>query len=855
MSTLTPIVRLRVYAPPSVDATELTVLTPAPGAPHGEPFQIATAAGVQGYRPLLEMPHGRRGAFDVITKRTDFGELTYRILDRRVGAGSNGVRWLTAFAGDAAGRPILLNCRAVAEISLDGGSTWEAFHVGRIEDVTLTDPLFAMLTVRDETDRFDELLFTGAPHASVAYARPAAVLPLQPPPGTTGDYLTLSANVQHNATFPGSFTLALEADQTPTRGNVVSEGLAGLARQQVGSERFNLRRYHYAAVVNRSSTGTPDWAVGASTLRARLRWSGGSGDYAVSMVSSRGPGRPESSVLSVRFVECWEYPSGDLGYAARPANGTTVKLTLLADAAATASAPLIITTADPLTLWQDVLAGKFSRLLSTGAVRRDIPFDAAAFAALAATRTFLPIDAVITKPLSVTAFIEQFILRPSHLGYRMNPAGAVVPFDCRRETALAAVPVLGSDALASLADGFDWQQRRSDAVASIAVTTYVDFVANPQEEIANQRGAVVSLPAGGIRSVEREVIDLDLSPRGLDVAGGTLDIDAPGWRARSRLIGEEPDAARTEAINAAVAGLAAQLRILVGRGATGLSRAFRRQLAGDVYPGMWRRLTVPEAPNAATYQRAGERLALCVDRVEDGPVLSLSFIDGGAVVTAAVPTLASLSVDDQIPRVVVMLNATGDQVLIEYQLTATSVGTVPAGGWRQAGVQRTSGAYSLPRVPRGLRLWVRGRSEPEVATASDFRLPSAFVAPSPAYIDTGTITAPSGVAVSELAANAATVTWTPGDAEAKTEILLALGSFSAGLFDDPALIVAELPAGAVRFRLVGLDGPSVAHCVGVRHLSVEDGGRSAEATANFTTGTVNATRARPAGLAVLPSFG
>lgn len=854
MSTLTPIVRLRVYAPPSVDATELTVLTPAPGAPHGEPFQVATAEGVPGYRALLEMPHGRRGAFDVITKRTDFGELTYRILDQRLGD-ANAARWLTAFAGDAAGRPILLNCRAVADLSLDGGASWEAFHVGRIEDVTFTDPLFAMLTVRDETDRFDELLFTGAPHASVTYARPPAVLPLQPPPGTIGEYLTLSAVVDYGVGWAGYFVLNVDESQTPVRGNVVSDGLARIARYETPASGFQRHRYTYAPRINRSTTGTPDYGVGASTLRARLRWSGGSGDFAVSDVWVKHSGSAPDSFYRAVFIGCWELPSGDLGYAARPSNGTAVKLTLIADTEASTAAPLIITGADPLTLWQDVLAGKFSRLLSTGAVRRTIPFDAAAFAALAATRTFLPIDAVLTKPLSVSAFIEQFILRPNHLGYRMSPAGEVVPFDCRRETSLTAVPALGVDALASLADGFDWRQRRSDAVASIAVTTYVDFVANPQEEVANKRGPVLASPAGGIRSFEREVVDLDVSARGLDVAGGTLDIAAPGWRARSRLVGEEPDAARTEAINAAVVGLATQLRILVGRGATALSRAFRRQAAGDVYPGMWRRLTIAEAPNAATYQRAGERLALCVDRVEDGPVLTLSFLDGGAVVLAATPTLASLSVDDQIPRVVVTLNAAGDPVLLEYQLTATSVGSAPAGGWRQAGVQRATGAYSLPRVPRGVRLWVRGRSEPEVAATSDFRLPSAFVAPSPAYIDTGTITAPSGVAVSELAANAATVTWTPGDAEAKTEILLALGSFSAGLFDDPALIVAELPAGAVRFRLVGLDGPSVAHCVGVRHLSVEDGGRSTVATANFTTGTVNATRARPAGLAVLPSFG
>lgn len=42
MSTYGPAYRLRCYAPRSVDVTEQTVLTPAAGAPHSNPFQVAT---------------------------------------------------------------------------------------------------------------------------------------------------------------------------------------------------------------------------------------------------------------------------------------------------------------------------------------------------------------------------------------------------------------------------------------------------------------------------------------------------------------------------------------------------------------------------------------------------------------------------------------------------------------------------------------------------------------------------------------------------------------------------------------------------------------------------------------------
>lgn len=852
MTALLPVLRLTVFAPPSVDATELTPLTPAAGAPHAEAFRVATAEGITGFRPYLQFPDGRRGAFDVLTKRLTAGELTYRLLDRRTGD-SNLARWLTAFAGDSDARPILLNCRVLAELSLDGGATWDDFHTGRLEDVGFDDPLMGTLTVRDETDRLEEQQFVGPPHASIAYARAGAVLPVQLPVGLRGTRTVFKGTVDHLAK-PRAFSVFVANDFTAERGNVASTGLTALATregevgydEESGSAINNAHFFTFGTPVNRATVGT-DYFLGRSRLRAIVTWSGGSGEYAVSSVFTKR--QEDDHYWKAWRLQLWEYESGERGYATRPPDSTVCSLVLVNDGPATKHCPLILTEADPLQLWQDVLDGKFAQLAADGSVRRTMPYDAAAFTALAAARTFLPIDAVLTEPMAATDFIERFLLKPYHLGYRLDAAGAVVPFDCRRETTLASVPVLGLADLARPSDGFSWRQRRSDAVSAIRLEAYRDIATPIATQVRTGRRPVLEAAAGALASYPITIFDADLSPRALDVTGGELVIDAPGWRVRDRLTDDVAEQDRAGAIEAAALGLGAQLRILVGPGSSTLVRAFRRTTAGDIYPGMWRRLQVPEAPNSATYERGGERLGFCVDRIEQGLSVVLTFLEGGAVTTADVPTLTDLAITQQIPRVEVTLNAAGDPVLFEYAITVTSVGSPPTAGWRQAGTSVAAGTYSFPKVAPGYRLWVRGRSEP-APSGSTFRLPSAFAAPTPAFVDTGTVTAPSGVTLSVVEKNAATVSWTNGDATRYTEVLIALGSYSGSLFDVGGLVTGLVPPGGTSFRLLGLDGPSVAHCVGVRHFGPDDGGRSAIAYANFTTGTTNTARPRPAGIAI-----
>src|SRR5690242_12121599 len=116
MTAYVPAYRLTVKAPRSVDATEATTLTPIGGAPHSDPFVVSTLAGLGGAKPYLHDVGGGTGTIDAVQKNTTVGSRTIALRDQRLTAGgSNAVRWVTAFFGDASGRLRLKGCKAILE--------------------------------------------------------------------------------------------------------------------------------------------------------------------------------------------------------------------------------------------------------------------------------------------------------------------------------------------------------------------------------------------------------------------------------------------------------------------------------------------------------------------------------------------------------------------------------------------------------------------------------------------------------------------------------------------------------------------------------------------------------------------
>jgi hypothetical protein len=74
------------------------------------------------FRPYLDLPRGRQGSIDPLSKKLTQGALSIRVMDKRTTVGgSNANRWVTAFLGDANGKQRLIGCKILLEESLDGG--------------------------------------------------------------------------------------------------------------------------------------------------------------------------------------------------------------------------------------------------------------------------------------------------------------------------------------------------------------------------------------------------------------------------------------------------------------------------------------------------------------------------------------------------------------------------------------------------------------------------------------------------------------------------------------------------------------------------------------------------------------
>jgi hypothetical protein len=173
--------RATVYVSRTDDPSETTVLTPIAGAPHSDPFKIATRTGITGFQPYMDFPSGRRGKIDMLSKKTDIGELTFDIIDIRTAAGGiNANRWVTAFIGTKEGIPRFARLKCFIEESLDGGITWTPFFTGRVRSLALgSDSLIVYkMSLRDLSDDLSTATFTGLPHDLV---RQTATRPVTTP--------------------------------------------------------------------------------------------------------------------------------------------------------------------------------------------------------------------------------------------------------------------------------------------------------------------------------------------------------------------------------------------------------------------------------------------------------------------------------------------------------------------------------------------------------------------------------------------------------------------------------------------------------------------------------------------------
>ena len=167
--------RLRIFDM-TLYATGSTVLTPAEDAIHSDPFAITTlpSGSLVGYQPYMRPPRGTRGQLDIRNGRSTVGTYTVDVLDKRT-ATANDTRWMTAFIGDNDSKLTIIGKKGVIEETLDGGTTWTPFFIGRVNSIKLTSPLVYSIELGDPVELLKQKIFEIEP--AVTYASYRSLLP------------------------------------------------------------------------------------------------------------------------------------------------------------------------------------------------------------------------------------------------------------------------------------------------------------------------------------------------------------------------------------------------------------------------------------------------------------------------------------------------------------------------------------------------------------------------------------------------------------------------------------------------------------------------------------------------------
>lgn len=881
MTAHAPVYRLRVYAPRSVDPDEETVLTPIGGAAHSNAFQVTTQEGVANWQPYLGEVEGRSGKIDVRTRKRTVGSYTFQLLDKRLGT-SHLTRWLTAFTGNDEEQAQLLGCKVYVEESLDGGSTFNPFVVGRCTNHSLESLVLHGLQVRDFAEDFKKFrLFTH--RATASYAVEPLVLPvgLSAAYGQAPAAPVLTGTIQAPTPAIPYRILRLSSASINRADNIVTKALL----DQVGGYPTGRLAGLLAAVVS-GGLGSLRLARGL-----RLRFSSSSPSITnkelmvrriyVEPFGSRILGeqvhlrvthlvvdalRSEDDAETLATSDPY-YQAFDTGTVP---NGTTITFVLrllrLDQGREGDTGDLYLGDANPALVWRDALDGDFSRTyqagddIPTGRALGDpvwtIPYDATAFTNLLTPttgRVALPTARFhLTKAWDGFEFIEKAICQPYGLGYRFEPVevGGVptcqlVPLDFRIPTvaALGSVPTLDDDDLVRDAP-LDWAANATSAITLFTTKYYTDVQFEAADAVA-MPDRVPDLPPSLLIEAANVYVD-PMFGRYLDLDRQDFTVDALGIRGADDWTdvteGTQQDAwadAQARAVGQHYLGFFASGTIEVG------FTCVRNATTAGLREGDWVICGFSGWPNPSTNVRGGNRLILLTSRQEKGPRLRFTGLDAGVSSGAGAPTIGTPTQTTgntyHAVSTVVTLNGDGAMVRLRYAVKATSYGATPPAdddtSWVPSVLCTSTGTWTIPALPSGKRIFVQGRSEPMTRNLSGTirELPSAWTSPSGTkYVDTAAYTAPSACDVTPEpvdSTDTATVTWTVGDASLPVEVRIGLAA--AG---DPTTLVARLAAGSVGPLTLNayLDAGVTGYRVGVRHVDTL-GGATAYSTDDFNT--------------------
>lgn len=864
MTTFLAAYRVTVYAASRNDATS-TILTPIGGSVHSDDFKVTTLPALAGWQPYLLDVEGRHSSIDPLDKKVQTGQMVVRLMDPK--RGTNLQRWASAYMGNAAGVNPLLGCKLYIEESLDGGATWAAFWVGRIEQIELQGKLVIRLTCRDFADELEEPCFVGRPEGSISYA----VEPLLCPLGLSAPYGGVPAarpmtGVISSETFNGYRRIALSAADVERVDNLITAGLTSNAPWGLSGivSNHGARLGFVVAVSNvrlRFSCASPSISAKEVEVVAILP-----------VKTFSGGAKSRVSELAVREVDASDpfYQSFSAGTIA---NGTaltaiTIRAVSLPRTTPTrptgllftpltapppqsdpvgGAAPLYLGSVNPAQLFADLLDGKFGILNADGTVTKAFARTASTFSALTSpgstTNALTLRNYRIDKQYTLREFFEEQICKVENLGYRLvpqhnggNPISAVELFDMRlpTSTALGSIDTI-TDADLDPAGEITWNQNRADAMTVVAIKVYIeDYIST--DELADVPEAVPFIATSLLKQYQMEIIP-DKGLGRVELGVRFLSIDALGIRSVSG--NASPDIIESNPwLQAQANQVAEHYRSVFGAGPLQLGFVARRTSnTSNKRPGDWVVLHVDAIIDPATRVRGGARLVQITSREEAGPRLKFTGIDAGPYASAAVCTVGSAPAtgtpSTNTATLGVTLNADSDPVVVQVNVTETSVGTMPAhnaAGWTQAARLTSSGTATVQNLPSGKRIWFRARSE-AAQNKKTKALPSAWVVPgTTGYVDLTVLSAPTSVTVLPspiLSTSEIVASWTNVEPALPIQAILTTGGVDR--------ILATLAKGTAMFTLNPYVVSSTTYTFSVRYIDTLQGVGTKGTSSSFTT--------------------
>ena len=856
MSTqvFSPGYRLTLFSPSS----ETVVFTPDAGADHSEAFQVTTLAGVANFQDYMTPPKARKSRFDPVKKKLDIGEISVTILDKRLTpGGTNFQRWVTAFIGDDTGKARMLGLKAYMEETTDGGVTWLPFYVGRVRTFNLTSLNGYLISIKEDNEQQNLLkVFTGEPSSSLLESTSYGNRHQMVPWGPDNHYGLVGVREQpigtwRNAANFGNRAIELDAD------NAINweEGVAQISKPL--TERI--------PEVDKEDAWKRESNIGFGPI-VRVIQGSTVGRYHLTYVKGilkDGPGvGPLRTPVFLHSILLEEIESDEFEHASLSAFvvGSTVRFQIITDNEEPSDKfPLLVDNVTPGTFWRDILAGLWSTKIRSSGVAQfsgSIAIDDAQFTNLTNNKQLKDSRWIIKKPEKMSTFIEDHILKPYNLGYRLEPTASfgvpksvVVPFSMELPLTSSGIPTITQDDL-KVGTSANWAPGkpfiRFESKFYRETITTVDSLL---ESNAGQEGeSVFDGPANPTLISEFPITFTTVDIDNVHGGDGEFKIDARGIR----FFGPSKGFPELFVDSTQLPFIFTRERVMTrlmnklhedavfrwSRGpATVKLEARRTGSTNDLKIGDWRIIDVDFLPDPFTHRRGGARLMQCVERSENGPSINFRLVDSGQDIQRTAPTVGSF---DQVGNTSVasgsMSIAQDNRIETHFAVTSQSVVDAPAvtaSAWQFANrTDIAAGATAsvvVGDLPAGSHVFIRARSVPP--RSEDLQLPSDWAfPPAPGFFDMGATTAPSQLEVDRVTETSARATWVNGNTTQSIEVRLQADSSSS--FDTVGLV----QGGTTEFPIEGISNAASEnpYTLRVRHINPTIGEVSDDAEILFS---------------------